>query len=397
MRSPTRNKMSPITIGDERDAPPIFAGRDDDLAKLQGSLGHIQQTGSSRGGLVLVTGVPGIGKTSLVRRFAETCGAKRLIGGVSDLADPVDLFLSIGAAIDRESDFEKIAGVKSRVTGGGVGGSVAGVGSAKANFTREHARPLRSFIAMLRAAKPYFSRPLVIVLDELQRLRAHQADLLIDLHDGGHECPILAIGAGLQHTPEVLASHSISRVREPIQLQPLNEADTTHAVHDWLVKWDREAPDEVVERIAKETHGFPQHIYCYMKAAFESIDGPGDWSRKGALEKVLAEGHAHRQLFYDRRLMAMVDGRPRMMPVIARMMRDGETALQKRQAEAAVSEAGEDGKAAVADAIAHGVLTLGLDGNVSFGIPSFHTHMREVLRTLIGERPSQFPDRDIGR
>ena len=104
--------MSPITIGDERDAPPIFAGRDDELAKLQSSLDHIQQTGSSCGGLVLVTGVPGIGKTSLVRRFAETCGAKRLIGGVSDLADPVDLFLSIGAAIDRESDFEKIAGVK---------------------------------------------------------------------------------------------------------------------------------------------------------------------------------------------------------------------------------------------------------------------------------------------
>ena len=31
------------------------------------------------------------------------------------------------------------------------------------------------------------------------------------------------------------------------------------------------------------------------------------------------------------------------------------------------------------DAVKHGVLTLGANGIVSFGIPSFHEHLREKL------------------
>ena len=47
-----------------------------------------------------------------------------------------------------------------------------------------------------------------------------------------------------------------------------------------------------------------------------------------------------------------------------------------------MDEAGLDGKAAVDDAVQHGVLTLGADGFVCRGIPSFHEHLREKAGAL---------------
>ena len=92
--------------------------------------------------------------------------------------------------------------------------NVVGVGgSANVNVTRDLVRPERSLNAMLRSSRKLWkNKTLVIVLDELQRLKGRHAESLCDLHDGTHGCPILVVGAGLQHTAAVLSSCGISRV-----------------------------------------------------------------------------------------------------------------------------------------------------------------------------------------
>ena len=55
----------------ERERPPHFAGRQGELAALNGRLDDMLRLASADGGLALITGVPGAGKTQLGRKFAD--------------------------------------------------------------------------------------------------------------------------------------------------------------------------------------------------------------------------------------------------------------------------------------------------------------------------------------
>ena len=69
------------------------------------------------------------------------------------------------------------------------------------------------------------------------------------------------------------------------------------------------------------------------------------------------------------------------MAGVAAAMRDANTeALTWLDAVAAARRTpGVDGETAIDDAIRHGVLTEEDEGDLSFGIPSFHGHMRRQL------------------
>ena len=68
-----------------------------------------------------------------------------------------------------------------------------------------------------------------------------------------------------------------------------------------------------------------------------------------------------------------------MLPIIETMLATGRDSLRRSEAVAAANKASPDGEAAVRQAIAHGVLT-SERGAVSFGIPSFHQHMADLLK-----------------
>ena len=63
------------SFGTARDPPPYFAGRRKELKTLRSCLRYIRETSDPRGGMVLIDGVQGVGKTQLLAQFsAEAAG-----------------------------------------------------------------------------------------------------------------------------------------------------------------------------------------------------------------------------------------------------------------------------------------------------------------------------------
>ena len=374
----------------DRGVPYHFAGRDAELSALNCRLAVVAETGDASDGLALITGVPGSGKTSLARAFMESCNVHTLRCDVVDFEDPPSLFLSIGTAIGKQSTFEKIAGVDPRITGGGL----ASVTSAKVSVTQQQTRPNLGLTAMLRMSKSKWKKPLLLVVDELQNLEASQAKPLRTLHEGVHGCPILAVGAGLQNTRTVLSRHGMSCVSRGIRLGLLSEDATCEVISESLAAFDIGAPTTAVDALAAASHDFPQHIHCYLTAAVDTVKDRKDWHRPSIRGEVVTKGDALRAEYYDDRLGAMAgDGHELMMPVIARMTKDSVQSLYRRDA---IDAVGDNGEQTIDDAIQHGVLALEPGGRVTFGIPSFHRYMTNMLRQR-ERKPCSRPENRVDR
>ena len=210
-------------------------------------------------------------------------------------------------------------------------------------------------------------------------------DALHAIHLGLHECPLLVVGVGLQHMPQVLShpkgdAPGISRVDAPIQLDCLGHEESVEALVMGMAALGREIPEPQAERLAAESHGFPQHIHGYLHGACAAYDACGTLQSERAFNQALALGREARTAFYNRRLNALLD-RDAMRPIILAMLAAGTNAMTRRQAAAAIESAhGGDGAAAVDSAVAHGVLSVDEHGLLSFGIPSFHAYMAQHER-----------------
>ena len=307
------------------------------------------------------------------------------------LNDPVELFLRIGSALDQRVAFDKIAQRNPRLTS--IGGRA---GPLAANAAIDHVRGSSSLTAMLDQSQSttnaWQDKTLVLIIDELQTMSNDAAESLRTLHNGLHKCPIFLIGVGLQHLPEVLARYGISRIADPLDLEPLRKDDSRDAIGDGLRELGHTPPnDRFVTRLAVESHGFPQHIHCYLESALECVEHYGGLHHTNALNWTLAHGRDKRDVFYSGRLQAMVRGHIRMQPVIATMLSNKATRLTIPDAEAAIESAGFNGADTIQDAITHGVLAE-RQGFVGFSIPSFRSYMSKVLRRhrqALVKRPSK--------
>lgn len=388
----------------EREQPPHFAGRRSELTALRRLLDDMLRLGSADGGMALVTGVPGAGKTQLGKRFADEatqhdgvdvrCLAvepELLLGGL-------DLFKAMGAALDGADEFRKIAEIDTKVVNRG-----GGLGPVKGNITHEHVRQTGEFAALLRAsksAKAWKGKGLVVLVDELQGVQPGGMAALRVMHQGLHGCPLLLVGIGLQHTPRVLAnpadgSTGISRLGMRLRLGALSDAEALEAVEKGMAALQRPIHRRCATALANESYGFPQHIHGYLAGACDAIEKHGKLETQAALADALQAGRQKRVDYYNGRLGALALGNRTAMGVIATTMRNADTKelTWVEAVEAAEKTKGVDGEAAVDDAIRHGVLTESEEGNLRFGIPSFHRHMQRHLETKPHRAP---PEQDMG-
>lgn len=386
-------------FGSARDVPPYFAGRRHELDVLHKRLEYIRSTGDPRGGLVLVDGVQGVGKTQLLKQFASAAAANNHRTAVlnvptSGLANELALFASIVEALGGN---DSMAREMADAAGGLTSAKVAGVGVSTGRPQRLNLSINDMLVRSKRSGGLWRGRTLIIAVDEIQAIAAEDRRTLKVLHDGLHGCPILLLGAGLQHATTRLAADlpapegrmdtsSISCFAERLTLGPLAHGDALQAVVHGLEAMGHPVGEEQAAALAKASMGFPQHIHGYLQGAVQAVEEHGDLSADAALRFALAFGDQQRTRYYQERLRSME--RPSRMLALAKHMVDsGKRIVFWDEAAAAISASHDetDGQDVLADAVAKGVLTTDEYHRVSFGIPSFHDHMAAEVAALGSE------------
>ena len=383
-------------IPNDREPLPYFAGRAEEMTALSVRLDKVL-AGSVTGGIALVTGVPGAGKSELGRQFVKRAVARKakpvirhLPADVSLLPSDLGMFKEIAATLGRLEVGRRVAEIDTRGTGWAAGG-----GSIKVQRAAEHARHTGSLYELLRASMRegmWNERALIVTVDELQSVEPEAMRSLHMLHKGEHGCPILVVGIGLQHTQDVLAhprdgAAGISRIAHPIALGCLAHAEAVDAVEGNMRAFGHDIPEEWAEVLAKASFGFPQHIHAYLEAAVAVIRERGPLDERAKLNEVIDRGNKRRVRYYQDRLRSMSTRTPfdAMMPIAAALDARRKDALRESEAIDVATKGKFDGETILDDAIAHGVLTRHPDGTVGFGIPSFRDYMTEQLRLLQGE------------
>ena len=276
----------PLSLGSARDAPPYFAGRRRELKALRDRLRRIRTTRDPRGGMVLVDGLQGVGKTQLLSQFCSAAvkddhRAAVLRVSVTDLANPLALFASIVHALGGD---DRAAKQIADEAGDLTGARIAGIG-----VSAQRGTPLGlSINAMLVRSKHgglWQGRTLVVAVDEIQAIGVDERRTLLALHEGMHECPIMLVGAGLQHAAMRLAAtmrkadgtvdeSGISRFAERLTLGPLDETDASTAIVRGLEALGVGIDKARAGPLATASMGFPQHIHGYLRGATSTTGCP---------------------------------------------------------------------------------------------------------------------------
>lgn len=372
-----------------RDEPYHFAGRREELAVLHERLDEVTETSESLGGMALVTGVPGVGKTQLGRRFGKEAQlrsdatVKHLAISAGMLRDDLGLFMAIGRELDAEDEFRRAAETDTRTTAAG-----GGVGIVKGNVTKEHVRHTGSFGSLLlatSASAAWRGKALVLTVDELQGLRPEGMPALEELHLGLHRCPILLVGIGLQHTLRVLESGDggagLSRPATHLRLGTMAIDEAEEAISGALQALGGDIPKPHAATLAKMSQGFPQHVHGYIEGACVAYDKHGSLDSSAAVDEAANHGHRLRQEHYQGRLAALgAANRSAMLNVASTMLDRGVDRLDWDDAVEAAAANRRSPESVVQAAIERGVLAENEDGTVGFGIPSFFAYMGEQIK-----------------
>ena len=403
--------------GSERDTPLHFAGRQKELDALWRRVEYLlHHPDDTVGGMALIDGVQGIGKTQLVLEFARrTCEQP----GVSHLALTTRDLL-VGA--------EQLLHDLTRVLPARKGSVAHWFDEAKRHFKqlplrlqpRDNAASVRSLLARTAARGWWRNRVLILSIDEIQSITAEARSVLKVLHEGSHGCPILVVGMGLQHAPSVLASSmvnadgtanadaisrfgtpwrhrssprqrlpanadAISRFGTRLSLQMLSADESIEAIRLGVAATGLgEVPADFARRLATESGGFPQHVHGYVESCALALERHATLATEEAQRSALAEGRESRTRFYESRLASMRRQHRRGVLALAAHVDSGEAQVAEDAAERimgdAVAGSGATGAQALQEAVEKGVLSVLLSGHVVFPIPSFQDYARELAR-----------------
>jgi len=192
-------------LGSERDRPLHFAGRRDELAALSDRLAYLKHSGDPSGGMTLIDGVQGIGKTQLMMEFvrreqARDAGVVHLPLTTRGLpADPAELFVVFTQSLPKPAT-SKTHAIASAARN--LKRIPVGIGTVE---LRERHRLLDDLLRDSHAEGWWQERTLILTVDEVQSIDAEGRSTLRILHEGTHGCPIMVVAAGLQHARASLA------------------------------------------------------------------------------------------------------------------------------------------------------------------------------------------------
>ncbi len=245
----------------------------------------------------VIQGAPGAGKSALLgecEKLAKGQGWKTVEIKPPAFWDPSALRDFIGLR-------------KFSITGGSLQIGPKNIASAAINVDWSR----KTILKILRKGK----QPLLLTLDEAQTLGTGNAppsdhtgtaiNVLDAIHNGKLNKPVILIAAGLGMTAEAFRSLGISRFEGEsfVELGALGK-EAEHAIlHDWLTKEGGAKGDleKWIHAIARETHGWPQHIVSYVKPALKQLVADNRIMTKDGLNVVLEAGQRARLEYYERR------------------------------------------------------------------------------------------------
>ena len=331
----------------DRKLTDFFVGRERELSSIRSRIADVTQHHKSgdrkpsAGSTILVTGVPGAGKTSLMdyllRRWSDTKGT----GPIGIAVDLKDL-----------SDSDALAQAIRRSISDGVG-------QALADYLRSFSIGALGFSAGVQFAggEASFSdvgRPVALFIDEIQsipgRPDAPEALLLQSLHLGTHGAPIVPVLAGLAHAKDVLEEAGLSRLSDGsvLPLGALSREEACHSAELFLDAFDV-AGDRTgwPEAVARWSDGWPMHLHNSLRALAAGLAACGGHLGRVDRAEVKMRAARSRARYYGQRTAGILEDRPDLL------------------------------------------------GSITEGIPPFgmtKAGMLQVVRSRLGEAEGEFPD-----
>lgn len=389
----------------DRSPAPAFVGRESVLAGVEGTVRRVAR-GDAQGGIRLIYGAPGAGKSALLEELARRWRAREasdapipLFVSADDFAEPA---LVAEAILDTLNPGATPVSASSRRT---AWSAQAGFLSRRVETETSRDSPLaevsggrRNPWAMLREFAPSqdWPGPMILLIDEAQGMTGDMSNgensLLKALHEGRHGFPLTAVMSGLSDTLQVLRELGVSRLSEGAAhaLGPLSGSECREAVAALLdrhrVKGGAEDRAEWAGAISERCNGWPQHLHNYLAGTARSlIDAGGDLAR-AELDAALEHGDRARVNYYNARLTGLAPAHGAIRSILSRIpdggLLTGEVmAMTQRTA----TEAGFDNGPQFYKALLHaGVLHE--DGALMCHcpIPSFRRHILDTFSTEPG-------------
>ncbi len=295
MRKSRHSAPPPLTAAFDRGPAKYFHGRKEILSNFNELTERAVQAKS--GTTFLIQGAPGAGKTALLEECEKMAKDQ---GWKTAKIDPPALW-------DPEALRDFLGLRKFSITGGSLQLGPKNVASAAITVELTS----RTIGKILRKGK----QPLLLTLDEAQTLGTTSAppsdqtrtvtNVLKAIHNGNLNYPVILMAAGLGTTVDAFESLGISRFSGKcfVELGALSKESERAVIHDWLKKdgGAKGDPEEWIDAIAQETHGWPQHILSYVEPAGRQLDAKKKAMTTEGLNAVLEAGRVFRSRYYERR------------------------------------------------------------------------------------------------
>ena len=289
-------RPGPVTAAFDRGPAKYFHGRKQILRDFSELVERATQADS--GTTFLIQGPPGAGKTALLAECASLAQGSRW--KIVDIAPP---------ALWNPNELQQSLKPRRnfKVEGGSAGIRFFSFGQAEIKAGRFP----QTMQKLLRKGRT----PLLLTLDEAQILgkkdtlppdQAHTASSILNaIHNGKLDKPVILLAAGLGPTTKAFESFGISRFEGDarVELGALGKEAERAVLYDWLTKDGKATGDTTtwIDAIAKETHGWPQHILSYVKPALKQLRADKRAMTAEGLATVLETGRARRAAYYKQR------------------------------------------------------------------------------------------------